>query len=85
MSVEGIRFGVYAPTFGPDPRHAARAARETGFAGLQFDANSAALDVTTLTGSGRRLGRRAEWNHAVHDLQERDRHHAFMIAIPDAV
>ncbi|HEY2584362.1 MAG TPA: hypothetical protein VGI81_01205 [Tepidisphaeraceae bacterium] len=54
MSIEGIRFGVYAATFGPDPRHAARAARETGFAGLQFDARAPGLDITELTASGRR-------------------------------
>jgi len=54
MSIEGIRFGVYAPTFGNDPRRATRAAREAGFGGLQFDATAPGLDLTGLTASGRR-------------------------------
>src|SRR5579864_4785978 len=54
MSIDGIRFGVYAATFGPDARHAARVARETGFDGLQFDARAAALDIAELSASGRR-------------------------------
>lgn len=54
MSIEGIRFGVYAAAFGSDPRHATRAARERGFAGIQFDAHSPGLDIPGLTASGRR-------------------------------
>jgi sugar phosphate isomerase/epimerase len=54
MSIEGIRFGVYASTFGNDPRRATRAAREAGFGGLQFDATAPGLDITSLPASGRR-------------------------------
>lgn len=54
MALEGIRFGVFAAAIGADARALARTSRELGFAGLQFDAISAAIDLTELSGSGRR-------------------------------
>jgi sugar phosphate isomerase/epimerase len=45
---------VVASALSPDPRVAAQLAREGGFRGLQFDAFSSSLDVTTLSQSGRR-------------------------------
>ncbi len=49
-----LQLGVVAATFSPDAREAARAARAAGFSGLQFDAFSATLDLTTLSQTGRR-------------------------------
>jgi len=54
MSTEGIRIGVFASALSADPRITARTAREIGFAGVQFDAVSFGIDLTTLSGSGRR-------------------------------
>jgi sugar phosphate isomerase/epimerase len=54
MSNEGIRLGVSASALSADPRITARTAREIGFAGVQFDAVSFGIDLTTLSGSGRR-------------------------------
>ncbi|HXE51865.1 MAG TPA: TIM barrel protein [Tepidisphaeraceae bacterium] len=54
MATEGIRLGVVSAALSPDPRQAARMSRELGFAGLQFDAASGAVDLTELSGSGRR-------------------------------
>jgi len=48
------RFGAVAAALSEDARAAARAARELGFDGLQFDAITSALDLTALSGSGRR-------------------------------
>ena len=58
MVSERIRFGVIASALGGEPRRAAREARESGFAGLLFEASSAAIDLTALTASGRREFRR---------------------------
>lgn len=54
MAIERIHFGVIASALGGEPRRAARDARESGFAGLVFEASSAAIDLTALTASGRR-------------------------------
>jgi len=48
------RLSVVASALSTDARVAAHAARTLGFAGIQFDATSAALDLTTLSGTGRR-------------------------------
>jgi sugar phosphate isomerase/epimerase len=58
MAMPGIRAGVLASALTPDPRAAAQMSRELGFAGLQFDAISDAIDLTALSGSGRREFRR---------------------------
>lgn len=54
MASESIRLGVVAPALTGEPRQAPELARLAGFSGLQFDATSAALDLTALSGSGRR-------------------------------
>lgn len=54
MATEGIRLGCVASALASDIRQAPRIAREIGFAGLEFDAVSGALDLTALSGSGRR-------------------------------
>jgi sugar phosphate isomerase/epimerase len=48
------QIGVVASALSSDPREAPRLARAAGFAGVQFDAISSALDVTTLSQTGRR-------------------------------
>jgi sugar phosphate isomerase/epimerase len=53
LSLSG-QVGVVASALSPDAREAARLARGSRFAGLQFDAISPALDVTTLSQTGRR-------------------------------
>ncbi len=49
-----LPLAVVAGALSNDPRQAAVAARTLGFAGLLFNAVSPGLDVTDLTGSGRR-------------------------------
>jgi sugar phosphate isomerase/epimerase len=58
MSSDVIRFGAVSGTFSADPRIAARASRDLGFAGLQFDVASPGFDLLDLSGSGRREFRR---------------------------
>jgi sugar phosphate isomerase/epimerase len=58
MATERIQVGVVAAALSTDPRDTPRRAREAGFAGLQFDSTSGALDLTSLSGSGRREFRR---------------------------
>jgi sugar phosphate isomerase/epimerase len=58
MSSESIRLGIVAGALTSEPRDAPQLARQAGFAGLQFDATSAALDLISLSGSGRREFRR---------------------------
>ncbi|MGA2230485.1 MAG: TIM barrel protein [Tepidisphaeraceae bacterium] len=48
------RIGAVAAALSEEARAAARMARELGFGGLQFDATTSALDLTALSGSGRR-------------------------------
>lgn len=54
MTPEGIQLGCVASALAGDIRQAPRIAREMGFAGLEFDAISNSLDLTALSGSGRR-------------------------------
>lgn len=54
MATDGIRYSVIASALGGEPRHVAREAREAGFQGVLFEAISAAIDLTVLSGSGRR-------------------------------
>jgi sugar phosphate isomerase/epimerase len=54
MATEGIRLGCVASALAGDIRQAPRIAREMGFAGLEVDTDSASLDLSTLSGSGRR-------------------------------
>ena len=54
MATDGTRLGIIASALGGDPRRATRESREAGFAGLLFEAASAAIDLTALTGSGRK-------------------------------
>jgi sugar phosphate isomerase/epimerase len=58
MATDGIRYGVIASALGGEPRRVAREAREAGFQGVLFEAISAAIDLTALSGSGRREFRR---------------------------
>jgi sugar phosphate isomerase/epimerase len=54
MATDGVHFGIIASALPADPRAAARTSRENGFAGIQFDASSSAIDLISLSGSGRR-------------------------------
>ena len=54
MAGSQFQLGVVAATFSTNAREAARAARSAGFEGLQFDAFTAALDLTELSQTGRR-------------------------------
>src|SRR5688572_22975330 len=54
MPSERVRLSVVAHALSPDPRVAPRLAREYGFAGLLFDAVAPALDLTSLSATGRR-------------------------------
>jgi L-ribulose-5-phosphate 3-epimerase len=54
MPTVASRISVVASALSNDPRNATRAARADGFAGILFDAISSALDLTTLTQTGRR-------------------------------
>ena len=58
MATDVVRLGVVSAAMSAEPRAAVRAAREAGFAGLQFDAVSPGLDLLELSGSGRREFRR---------------------------
>lgn len=57
--------GVVAASLSDDPRRAATAARQLGFAGIQFDVNSGPLDVTALSASGRKDFRKMIANHGL--------------------
>ena len=52
--MKDLQLGIVAGALSEDPREATRAARAAGFAGIQFDAFSTALDVTSLSQTGRR-------------------------------
>jgi sugar phosphate isomerase/epimerase len=54
MPTDRTRLSVVADAMSTDPRVASRLARESGFAGLLFDAVSPSLDLTDLSGTGRR-------------------------------
>lgn len=54
MPTDGIRFGIVASALGGDPRRMGRESREAGFEGILFDSSSAGIDLSALTGSGRR-------------------------------
>ena len=54
MLWQHIRLAVTASAIGNDPRQAARTAREIGYRGIQYDARSAGLDLTSMSASGRR-------------------------------
>lgn len=54
MAETPFRFAVAAATLGSDPRTSVPAARQLGFSGVQCDVRNAALDLTTLSGTGRR-------------------------------
>jgi sugar phosphate isomerase/epimerase len=54
MPADRLRLSVVAHALSTDPRVAPRLARELGFAGVLFDAAAASLDLTALSGTGRR-------------------------------
>src|SRR5215213_11152806 len=54
MPRENLKLAVVASALSNDPRTAPQLARRAGFAGLLFDARTAALDVTELSLTGRR-------------------------------
>jgi len=54
MSDHPLLFAVNASALSTDPREAVLSARKAGFAGLLFDAYSAALNITDLSVTGRR-------------------------------
>jgi sugar phosphate isomerase/epimerase len=54
MTEHDLKLAVVASALSSDPRAAPLLARKAGFTGLQFDARSSALDVTDLSGTGRR-------------------------------
>ena len=54
MPRENLKLAVVASAFSNDPRSAPAVARKAGFTGLLFDARGNALDVTELSGTGRR-------------------------------
>lgn len=54
MAGSPFRFAVAVTTLGTDPRTSVPAARQLGFSGVQFDARNAGLDLTALSGTGRR-------------------------------
>jgi sugar phosphate isomerase/epimerase len=58
MAKESLQIGVVAPALSNDPREAVRLSRQLGFNGLQFDGRSSSVDLTQLSGSGRREFRR---------------------------
>jgi sugar phosphate isomerase/epimerase len=59
------RIAVLASALSDDPRDAARRARDAGFAGLLFDAQARALDLTELSDTGRR-----EFRHMLASQQQ---------------
>ncbi|HZK81298.1 MAG TPA: hypothetical protein VFC46_09535, partial [Humisphaera sp.] len=54
MTSQTNKLAVTASALGADIRQSARIARTLGFAGIQFDAYSASLNLPDLPGSGRR-------------------------------
>jgi sugar phosphate isomerase/epimerase len=54
MTEHDLKLAVVASAMSSDPRTAPLLSRKAGFTGLQFDARSSALDVTELSGTGRR-------------------------------
>jgi sugar phosphate isomerase/epimerase len=54
MPTEALQLGVVAPALSPDPRESVRLSRQLGFTGLAFDARTSSVDLTELSGSGRR-------------------------------
>ena len=58
MPTDRIELGVVASALTAEPREAPRISRHAGFAGLQFEATSAALVLPSLSSSGRREFRR---------------------------
>jgi sugar phosphate isomerase/epimerase len=60
------RLSVLATALDPDPRRAAMLARASGFTGIEFDAFSPALDLTTLSQTGRR-----EFAHVLSSQDQR--------------
>src|SRR5687768_10269461 len=54
MPRENLKLAVVASAFSNDPRTAPAVARKAGFRGLLFDARGGGLDVTELSGTGRR-------------------------------
>jgi sugar phosphate isomerase/epimerase len=62
---KALSFGVIAGVISPDARAAVEAARQAGFAGLQFDAIGPSLDLTALSGTGRR-----EFRHVLKQQDE---------------
>jgi sugar phosphate isomerase/epimerase len=54
MPNEFVKIGVIAASLSSDAREAVRLSREMGFEGVQFDAVSSLIDLTTLSASGRR-------------------------------
>lgn len=54
MPRESLKLAVLASALSNDVRAAPTLARKAGFAGLQFEARTAALDISELSGTGRR-------------------------------
>src|ERR1700685_136981 len=54
MAKSQPRLAVVAAAFGAEPRAAIQAARAAGFSAVQLDSRTNSLDLTTLSGSGRR-------------------------------
>jgi sugar phosphate isomerase/epimerase len=54
MADEDLKLGVVAAALSTDARAAPAMARKAGFSGLVFDARSPSVDVTSLSGTGRR-------------------------------
>ena len=54
MARENLKLGVVAAALSGDARQSPTLARKAGFAGLQFEARTAALDIPELSGTGLR-------------------------------
>src|SRR5579872_5318262 len=54
MLSEHLKLSVVSAAYSDDPRQAATRASAGGFAGMQFEAISPSLDLTTLANTGRR-------------------------------
>src|SRR5687768_5925199 len=54
MTESKLPIGIVAAALSNDPREAARLSRGEGFNGVQLETYSAALDLTELSGSGKR-------------------------------
>src|SRR5687768_13039522 len=54
MARENLKLAVVAAALSDDARAAPTLARKAGFAGLQFEARTAALDIPELSGTGLR-------------------------------